>query len=561
MNEGSGAVTLDSCSKGNDGALVNSPIWTTGKYESALNFNGSSYVKVNNSQSINISGAITFSAWIKANSINKYGQLIVKEGTDVYSGVFSMRVDSSNTLTVRLSQGGSIIGVTSGPQITSADAWYNVVFTYDGVSQLAIYVNGSLVQYSNGKFSGLLDASSKSLLIGQREAGDMAFDGIIDEVRIYNRSLSAREVAALYQLPDPVSITNYYNYQDLVTNNTMLIHIDNPNEISDNSTLVTCTAFFVDNKLVFQANNSATVNVWTNLGRPAYSTGFWNSQNYTTTLMLDTSRSAEINWNTYSITTYSDAKSGVSPSNVTVPYGGDKTFDFNSSQGYGFDVAVDGESQGQIGNYTFINVRATHTVNVTSALLKFTITAAGDLGSTISPSGNVSVGYHYYQAFSIQNKTGFNITHVFIDNVDKGVLFNYTFSNVTENHLIYVYSNNISSNNSSTPTPNPSPSLSSGPLITPAATPTSTPVPSQAPEQTNSPSPTPTSQPETNQFSTGPIAIALTAAVILIAGFALAFKEGYIKLEVADEERREPVENENECGREEGEEIGPDYSI
>jgi hypothetical protein len=55
-------------------------------------------------------------------------------------------------------------------------------------------------------------------------------------------------------------------------------------------------------------------------GQPAFTTGacIWNSENYTTTLTLDASSTAELNWNTYNITTFSDAHSSISSSNVTV---------------------------------------------------------------------------------------------------------------------------------------------------------------------------------------------------------------------------------------------------
>jgi hypothetical protein len=214
-----------------------------------------------------------------------------------------------------------------------------------------------------------------------------------------------------------------------------------------------------------------------------------------------------------------------------VGYGGSQTLNFTASQGYSFNVVVDGVSQGQISGYTFSNVTEPHSVNVTSALLKYTVTASADLGSTISPSGDVSVNYGGSQLFTVQNKTGYNVKHVYVDSVDKGAISNYTFSNVTANHVISVSSESLSSTNSSTPTP------------TPTASTTSTPVPSQSPEPTNSPSPTPTSQQETNQFPTETAVIAVIAVATLIAVFALAFKKGYITIEVVDEENPQETQD------------------
>ena len=86
-------------------------------------------------------------------------------------------------------------------------------------------------------------------------------------------------------------------YQDSATNNTLLIHIDNRAVNSDHSTLVKCTDFFSDNRLTFTANSSAIMSLWSNLGRPTYTTGTWNSQTYTTTLALNDSSIAELDWN------------------------------------------------------------------------------------------------------------------------------------------------------------------------------------------------------------------------------------------------------------------------
>ena len=400
--------------------------------------------------------------------------------------------------------------------------WYHIVGVFDG-RYTRVYVNGVIDGKADwSSFSMGID--TVDIMIGHYSS--FYYSGIIDDVHIYNCALSDSEVAALYMQPDPASFDNYYHYKDPITNNTLLIHVDNPNANSNNVALVTCTNFFAGNRLAFQANNSATVNVWTSLGQPAFTTGVWNSENYTATLTLDASSTGELNWNTYNITTYVDAHSGVSPSNVTVNYGGGQIFSFNASKGYGFNVIVDTVSQGQISSYTFSNVTAPHTVNVTSSLLKYTIKASADLGSTISPSGDVSVNYGGSQVFTMQSKTGYNVTNVYVDNVDKGVISSYTFSNVTAPHTVNVTSASLSSTNSSTPTPSPSP--------TSTTSTTPTPKPSQSPENTNSPAPTPTSQPETNQFPTQTVAIVAIVIAALIAVFALAFKKGYITIETVD---------------------------
>jgi hypothetical protein len=513
MDEGSGVVVNDTSGKGNNGTTVNSPTWTKGKYGNALNLKGNSHIIVNNSPSVNISGAITFSAWIKVNSINKYGQIIFKGGADVYSGVYSMRIDSANTLTVRLSQGSSIISATTGKQITSAGEWYNVVFVYDGISQLFIYVNGAPVSFSGGNFSGPINTSAKPLLIGQREVGDMAFDGIIDDVQLFDRALSPNEVALLYTRPAQISLTNYYNYIDSVTNNTLLINIDRPISNSNNAALVICNQFFDGNKLVFQANNSAIINVWTNLGKPVSTTGIWNSENYTTTLTLNASSSAEISWDSNNIvTTYTDAYCSISPSNVTVAYGSNQSFAFNAAKGYSFDVLVDGISHGYISSYEFNNVTEPHTIQVVSSKLTYPITAITDAHSTITP-GNVTVNHSENQLFDITADSGYSISHVYVDAVDQGKIFNYTFTDVQGNHTISVTSE-MANSTPSTPSPTSTPSSTENPPT----------------------SPTPTSTIENNAFATETMVVLAVVITVAITFFGIVLKKGYVKIEIIKEE-------------------------
>ena len=94
-------------------------------------------------------------------------------------------------------------------------------------------------------------------------------------------------------------MSNYFNFKDPVSNNTMLIHVNSLNANSDNTVLVTCTNFFTGNKLIFKANSSAIVNVWTSLGQPTFTIGVWNNQNYTATITLSNDSTGKLSWNVY----------------------------------------------------------------------------------------------------------------------------------------------------------------------------------------------------------------------------------------------------------------------
>ena len=101
-------------------------------------------------------------------------------------------------------------------------------------------------------------------------------------------------------------------------------------------------------------------------------------------------------------------------------------------------VKVDGQSLGAISSYTFTNVKASHTVQVTFTMRgPYTITAPAATGGSVSPSGASSVACGSSMTYTI---TPSDICHaiqnVKVDNLSLGAITSYTFSNVTASHSI-----------------------------------------------------------------------------------------------------------------------------
>lgn len=173
----------------------------TGKFNSALNFDGTDDVAtITNTARIdlndNLSSAHSFSAWFYANSDGEadQGQIIWK-GNNTYIRVSNqsgsaLQVDASLDL-------GTSDATASITGYTNTGAWNHVVVTYsdDGDDEISVYVNGKLRTAStNG--SGSPAAESNNLLIGGTTTNN--FDGIIDDVRVYNYELTGQQVQTLY---------------------------------------------------------------------------------------------------------------------------------------------------------------------------------------------------------------------------------------------------------------------------------------------------------------------------------------------------------------------------
>ena len=192
LDETSGVVANDSAGT-NNGTLYGGQGWTSGVIQGGLSFDGvDDYVDCGSGPS-NYDN-ITVSVWMKTStkgalvsnrySVGGYGTWYTLTSTSIEIG------DNS--------QGGFRNLTFYTPTLDGL--WHHVVYTKDGVNH-AIYVDGSLDQ----SFTSNADISQNSpLFIGRRWTGSSNyppywFNGTIDDVRIYNRALTASEVSELYK--------------------------------------------------------------------------------------------------------------------------------------------------------------------------------------------------------------------------------------------------------------------------------------------------------------------------------------------------------------------------
>jgi hypothetical protein len=219
FNEGEGSTAYDRSGNLNHGALTNMDPGTD-RVDSksglgqALDFDGTDdKVNVAASASINDLNIFTFSAWIKYNGTlpNNQGYIGSKAG---YNKVYLQLIDDGSTQINRLGvfvrQDGADVEYKSANNAISDNTWVHVLSTYDPArgdgARIEIYVNGkplALTVASEGNDSGSND-SSGNLVIGSRTTdNNRVFNGSIDEVRVYNRALSADEVKRLYNISKP----------------------------------------------------------------------------------------------------------------------------------------------------------------------------------------------------------------------------------------------------------------------------------------------------------------------------------------------------------------------
>lgn len=202
FDEGKGTIARDSSGNGNHGA-VHRARWVRGKIGPALDFNRTAdYVEVKDNGSFKAPEAVTVAMWVKLEHIGRrmggrdYA-IIAKSGQGLGT-TFGLRVENWRGV-LKWQANSDDTRLESRTQL-SPKKWYHVVCTYDG--RIArMYLNGQ--EDASGVRPWPLSSTSAPIWIGGRKStsgrGD-CWDGLIDDVRVYKRALTAGEVEALVAL-------------------------------------------------------------------------------------------------------------------------------------------------------------------------------------------------------------------------------------------------------------------------------------------------------------------------------------------------------------------------
>jgi len=250
FNEGSGNRAIDSSGNNLHGELVDGPVWVDGIQGTGLQFSGGSHVAVYGYDGILGTQSRTSAAWI---NVTKTSASIICWGPSGSGTKWVMRTHN-NPATLRLECGR---GNTYGTTDLVDGEWHHVaaVLFDDGspdVSEVKLYVDGNLDPIMPGGTSNQMDTSSGGefrIAYDLNNAG-RNFDGMMDDIRIYDRALSTEDIRAIMDDPggtvtqalgpDPadgaIIESTWYNLQwtagDLATSHLVYIS-DNFEDVSE----------------------------------------------------------------------------------------------------------------------------------------------------------------------------------------------------------------------------------------------------------------------------------------------------------------------------------------
>jgi hypothetical protein len=185
--------------------------WAPGTLGSGLDFEFSStqYLSITdaNQANLDITGDMSVAAWIKPEAWNVGPYLVAKSNMASGGFGYAFRLTSSNSYAYISSNGTSVTTATFPTIEGNPDGslWHHVTWVVDVDTDIKMYLNGKPLGTPTSYTDGSIYNNSQNVTIGARSPSNYPFDGLIDDVRIYNYARTPAQIAYDYNRGAPVA--------------------------------------------------------------------------------------------------------------------------------------------------------------------------------------------------------------------------------------------------------------------------------------------------------------------------------------------------------------------
>jgi hypothetical protein len=205
FEEGSGTAVGDISGKGNIGTASGATWITAGRYGKAIALGAGAMVTVQDSSTLDLTSGMTLEVWVYPTNANAtWANLIMKPNGAPADFAPCYVLNGSTPTAVPSAYISPATGNLLAPSALPLNTWSHIAVTYNG-AQMSFYLNGTLV--SSTAVTGAITASTDALTIGGNAYSGQNWNGLVDEVRIYNRALSAAEIQTDKNTPLVTTVT------------------------------------------------------------------------------------------------------------------------------------------------------------------------------------------------------------------------------------------------------------------------------------------------------------------------------------------------------------------
>jgi dienelactone hydrolase len=205
LDEASGTVATDASGNGFDGT-VSGGTWTTGQRDGAIEFNADGNITVPASALATVDREVTIAMWVYGGDTQPVNDMLLYGVNTFGERVFNVHLPwSDGRIYWDAGYDGGVDRISqTGDPLHYQGSWHHWAFTKNAdTGSMKIYLDGALWHSGTGKTRSM--AGVTSFTLGSANGGPFHYDGLLDDVRIYDRELSQAQVLELLANDAPVA--------------------------------------------------------------------------------------------------------------------------------------------------------------------------------------------------------------------------------------------------------------------------------------------------------------------------------------------------------------------